>query len=396
MPGENDNTDFLANVSFDQLISDGPTAEPVVPATPPPADPPADPPPADPPSDPPADPPVDPNKPPEDPPVDPTTNDDDDDDDSTKQKDPPQKAPKDPVEPNKPDPNKDKDAPVPVINQVQEAFGYEFEDATFENSIDGVVDYAKASASEMAKEMVGNLLQEYPEAQQLINHLSQGNSIESFMKTVDTPNYMKMELTEDDIDTQRQVMEMKLSASGFGEDEVKDFIDNLDVNGKLYSTASKALDTLKADYQKQIEAQQRAEQEAYKQQVASAQKTWKEIEQTVYSGQVGEFKIPQSKQTAFFEYLSKPVDNNMTARDIKNQSLTTEQKLLIDYMIFSDFKINPGSRISKQGLDALATSNNKRENRLKNAPQQFDPNFSTKRKGLEGLDNVSFDQLINT
>ena len=275
-----------------------------------------------------------------------------------------------------------------IIDLIKENLGYEVEGA-FDNSVEGVTEYARKAIPKAAEQMVQQLFEEYPEAQQLINHLSQGNSLETFMEANKVPAHLSQEMTEESLDLQRQVMTEQFLSTGMSEEDAEAFVANLEEQGKLFNTAKAAHEKMKKSFEGEIKAKQEAElaqQEAQRQQ---ATQQWEEIKTMVDAGNLGGITIPQSKQAAFWDYLAKPTDaKNRTARDIKQQNLTLEQRMMIEYMVFSDFKV--GTRKTAHNLDSLHRSNSSRENRLKGTAGKQDQPID--RGG--NLDGVSLGSLL--
>ena len=276
-----------------------------------------------------------------------------------------------------------------IIDLIQENLGYEVE-GTFENSVEGVTEYARKAIPKAAEQMVQQLFEEYPEAQQLINHLSQGNSLDTFMEGQKIPSHLTQELTEENVELQKQIMVDQFVNNGMAQEDAETFVANLEENGKLFSTAKNVHGKMKASYQEQIEAKKQAELEAQQEQQRQAQQRWEQIKETVNKGDLGGIRIPQSKQGAFWEYLSKPVNGkNQTSREIKQKDLTLEQQLMLEYIVFSDFKVGTSKKV-QQDLNALRQSNNTRDNRLKGAQGKQDQPVNNSTSSLDGLTFSSF------
>ena len=283
-----------------------------------------------------------------------------------------------------------------IIELVQTNLGYDV-DGQFDNSVDGVTDYVKQAIPIAARQMVDQIFEEYPEARNLIDHLAKGNSLETFLEETQVPDYFSMEVneTEENIQVQRNIMKAQFTNAGISEDDATSLIDNLEENGKLQTTAKTALDKMQSQYKGVVEAKK--EQELASQEAAqkAAKKQWDEVKTMVDSGQLGAIKVPASKQGAFWDYLTKPVDtNNNTLRSTKNQALSLEQRMMLEYMVFSEFKIAGGKKVSPD-LAALADANKKRESRLKGtgAGNRPDEDVDDK-KALESLTGLNFTDLI--
>lgn len=294
-----------------------------------------------------------------------------------------------------PDSGKPGDGDDPtIIELVQTSLGYDV-DGQFDNSVDGVTDYVKQAIPVAAKEMVNQIFEEYPEAKNLIDHLAKGNSLETFMEESKVPDYFTMEVndTDENIQVQREIMKAQFENAGV--EDADSLISNLEENGKLQASAASALEKMQSQYKNVIEAKKEQEIAQAAAQAEAAKKQWNEVKSMVDTGQLGTIKIPASKQGAFWDYLTKPIDNkNTTLRANKNMSLTLEQRMMLEYMVFSEFKI-AGSKKVAQDLAALADANNKREARLKGTGSggRQDDDLNDK-KSLESLTGLNFKDLL--
>lgn len=276
-----------------------------------------------------------------------------------------------------------------IIDLIQENLGYEVE-GTFENSVEGVTEYARKAIPKAAEQMVQQLFEEYPEAQQLINHLSQGNSLETFLEEQKVPDHLIQELTEDNVDMQKAIMVDQFTSTGMSKEDAEVLVQNLEDNGKLFPTAQNVHNKMQAAYKDQIEAKKQEEIEAQKQRAEQAKEHWSKIKGIVDKGDLGGIRIPQSKQGSFWDYLAKPVNGqNQTARDLRHKELTLEQQMMLEYIVFSDFKVGTSKKVV-QDLNALRDSNNTRDNRFKGAQGKQDQPVNTSTSSLDGLTFDSF------
>jgi hypothetical protein len=246
--------------------------------------------------------------------------------------------------------------------------------------------------------MVDQIFEEYPEAKNLIDHLAKGNSLETFMEENQVPDYFSMEVndTDENIETQRNIMKLQFNNAGVDDDVADSLISNLEENGKLQSSATDALGKMQNQYKNVIEGKKEQELASQTATQEAAKKQWSEVKTMVDSGQLGTIKVPASKQGAFWDYLTKPVDNkNTTLRGQKNMALTLEQRMMLEYMVFSEFKIG-GSKKVAQDLAALADANSKRESRLKGAGSAGNRDDGTldDKKGMESLTGLNFADLL--
>lgn len=265
--------------------------------------------------------------------------------------------------------SKDKDKPATIIDQVKERLGYEIE-GEFDNDVDGLIDLTQKAIPKAAEQMVAKMFEEYPEAEDLINHLSQGMSVETWKQSFQVKNILDVEITDDDVDTQKEIMIQKFSADGFSPEDAAEMVDTLEEKGKLMATAKSTLKRQQEAVRQQLEQQKAQEAERMKAQKKQAQEHWDNIRKTIDSGKLENITIPQSKQAQFWDYLTKPVKdengNATTEAKMRLAKLTPQQRLELEYMVFSGFKLRgQGKNKSSTSLEALAAANKDRESRLR-------------------------------
>lgn len=324
--------------------------------------------------------------------TDPTTG---DDPENKNKKDPENKT--DP----EPDPNKTDDDPPTIIDDIRNRLGYEVE-GDFTNDVDGVVELVQKALPQAVEQQVNQMLEEYPEARELINHLAAGYSVDTWKEQQQSRSILDLEITEDSTDLQEQIMKDQLASSGIPESQIADIIENMKEKGTLYSTSKEALKRQQQNLQTQLAQQQEAEKQQKIQQDLQAKKQWEDIRKTIHTGKVGDISIPQAKQGAFWDYLTKPVkaqDGTIsTLKQQKFSNMTLEQQLALEYMVFSDFKIVPGKKTTNS-LEGLANANSNRQNRLSGGGSRTDtrnePGNFTSSKTFNQLDGYSSNDFFN-
>lgn len=262
----------------------------------------------------------------------------------------------------------DEEKPATIIDQVKERLGYEIE-GDFENDVDGLIDLTQKAIPKAAEQMVSKMFEEYPEAEDLINHLAQGMSVDTWKQNLQVKNILDVEITDDDVDTQKEIMTQKFAADGFSPEDAAEMVETLEEKGKLMATAKSTLKRQQETVRQQLEQQKAQEAERQKAQKKQAQEHWDSIRRTIDSGKLENLTIPQSKQSQFWDYLTKPVKddngNPTTEAKMRLAKLTPQQRLELEYMVFSNFKIRGQSKSKSSSLEALAAANKSRENRLK-------------------------------
>ena len=181
-----------------------------------------------------------------------------------------------------------------------------------------------------------------PEAKDLIDHLALGYSVDTWRKSQEVGNIMNLEVTEDNVELQTELIQRQLTESGLDSQVIDDMIESMQEKGSLYATAKGTLNKMQATQKNQMEMSKNEEAANKKANEEATRKEWDNIKTTIDKGQLNNISIPQSKQGAFWDYLTTPVKAQngtiTTQKDIKRNTLTLDQKLQMEYMIFSDFK----------------------------------------------------------
>ena len=229
-----------------------------------------------------------------------------------------------------------------VVSEVLEKLGYEPE-GEYDDTPEGLAEMTKDIASQMADDRIDNVLENFPLVKQHLEYVLQGGESQNFMEAHD-PNmdYDKFNLKEDDAASQKVILSNYFQLKGHDKEFINELLEDYEDTGKLYKKAGAAKDAL-GKYQQQ----QREEMfEAQRQQNAEQQKVQKEfwdgVANTIEGSQeFAGINIPQKDKNKFFNYISKPVDQEgRTQRDLDHSEADMDVKLAIDYLMYKGFDIN--------------------------------------------------------
>lgn len=211
---------------------------------------------------------------------------------------------------------------------------------------------------------------EDPEIQELAAWKKQGGDLESFKAAPKRIEYSKIEVSDTNLETAESLMLDILKDKGLDEDEAKEQIDFYKDRGTLVKNTKKELDrldslnaTLVEDYKAEKLKEAKANEEAIIE-------TWKKVTESIESSKIGNFEIPKNEKESFKKYIL-PDEKGFSKSFEKREKLTLEQHLLIDYLIFKDFKIEGSSGIdlkskviehnNKIGLSKVISSNSSKD-----------------------------------
>lgn len=264
--------------------------------------------------------------------------------------------------------NKD-DEPGTVDTIINE-FGIELEEnEKIEDSIDGLKTVINKVSEQASVQAVAKVFEKYPLAGELVKHLQEGLTIESFLMEQKAVDYSKVEVPtindeasdEDNervIETHKDIITKNLKAKGASDKEISRFIKASIDENSTEDDAKEALAELTEKQSKEIANRKAAEKQQYEADVKAAQDTIKSVVSTVDSGVIGEFKLPKADIAAFKDFLVKFDEKGNSPRDLKSSELTLEQSLLLDYILFKDFKVTGLEKKSSVGTKQDAADKN--------------------------------------
>lgn len=260
-----------------------------------------------------------------------------------------------------------------IVGSLKESFGYDFEEE-FEDTEEGVMELTRKAAERMAEDYVNSQFEENPVMKEFFEYVDEGGDPQYFLNTkFPETDYSQVEFDENDSDLQEKLVKEELVARGYSGEELKTELKDIKDGGLLENKAKRALGFLKSKQEnerKNILEQQKQENATKQEEI---KKFWNDVNDNIKSSKSFKgFKIPESKKDKFFNFLSKPVDNEgRSQRDLKLSELGTEETLAIDWLIFNDFKFsdlierkakdmqskNLRDRLQKSKLDKKRESN---------------------------------------
>lgn len=231
---------------------------------------------------------------------------------------------------------------VPLVDLIKESIGLDFGDQEFEDTEEGVQRLVEEASKQLADQQLDTIFSEYPDVQELFEYRRLGGDPDKFMETkFPTVDFLEVEYDEEDNQQHEMLVRRELASRGYSGDELEAELEDIKNGGILESKAKRALTTLQAKQKEEQESlldEQRKEHEAKQEQV---KEYWENVESvidesTTFKG----FKVPSKDKNEFFEYLSKPVKDGMSQRDLDVTEADLETRLAIDYLIFKGFNIS--------------------------------------------------------
>lgn len=278
-----------------------------------------------------------------------------------------------------------------VVSEVLSKLGYELEN-DYEDTSDGLVALTKDVAAKMAEDNLEELFDKFPIIKKHLEYTLAGGDSRQFMDTYGASNdYSTLNISKDDIRTQKAVLAEYFHAKGHDKDFIEETLEDYEDSGKLFERSERAKNALvkqQAQQREQLLVRQREQQQAQEQEQA---KFWDGISKTLEdSTDLAGVTLPARDKKKFFEYISKPVTKEgYTQRDLDHRDAKLDVKLAMDYLMYRGFDLDKiiDSKAKTKSAKSLKDKISRASKPLKSA------NKATRRKTNVDLDDLSLDLL---
>ena len=228
-----------------------------------------------------------------------------------------------------------------IISELQAKLGYEL-DQEFDESIEGLTEFTKATAEKMAQEQMQNVFSAFPDVQEYLNYRANGGDPRKYFQAA-TPerDFSAMEVTEGDLVTQKQIVGAFLESQGFDQTEIKETLEDYEDAGILERHAKKALVRLQDKQAKEKKTLIERQQAQAQQQAQENERMWTEINDLVQGGSLKGLTVPERDKKRFFNWMSTPVDRQGNSqRAIDRSKLDQETLLALEYIVYKGFDLS--------------------------------------------------------
>lgn len=242
-----------------------------------------------------------------------------------------------------------------VVDGIKKMFGYEIE-GEFEDNEEGIAHLTREVATRMAEEYIDERFKEHPIMQNFFEYVSEGGDPSTFINTqFPETDYESVEFDEDNVELQERLVKEELVASGYSGEELKAELEDIKNGGILESKARRALSRLKAKQQSEKDSLVEKQREKRQQEEEQQREAWNQVKDTIKKkNELKGMKFPESDKNPFFDFMTKPVKEGKTARDLKLEKLELEDTLAVDYLLFKDF--NLADLVERKAKDLNAKS----------------------------------------
>jgi hypothetical protein len=242
----------------------------------------------------------------------------------------------DPVLPPRKEENEEQEG---FYEGLQKLLGYEV-DGEFDESVEGVAEYAKAVGQKIAEEEVKDLFESFPDVKEYLQfRLNNGDPAKFFEAKYGDVDYSKYNVTETDEVTQETVIRKYLLNDGYKQDQIEEIVKDYKDTGLLYKQAKRFADKLvesQASRRNEISTKQAEEAriiEAQREQLIG------EMNSVIEKGNLHNIIIPDKDRKEFKAWLLQPDQRGQTRRQVTMSQLSLEQKLQLEYLAFKGFDL---------------------------------------------------------
>ena len=258
-----------------------------------------------------------------------------------------------------------------VVSEILEKLGYETEEE-YDDTTEGLLAMTQDVGKQMAEDQLDGLFENFPLVKNHLEYVLNGGDSQDFMQAYD-PNldYNKVELNEDDVRSQKAILSDYFTTKGHDKEFIDELLEDYQDNGKLLDKATAAKNALAKSQETQrsqlVEQRKAQRAEETKQQ----QNFWNGVHETIEnSDEFAGVNVPKRDKNKFFEYLSRPVDQDgRTQRDLDHSESELETKLAIDYLMFKGFDLSKlvDTKAKTKNAKSLRDRISKNEERVKSA-----------------------------
>lgn len=264
-----------------------------------------------------------------------------------------------------------------ILTEIRNHFGYEI-DGDFSEDIDGLKQYTTEVAKKMALDEFQQVFEAYPDVADYMQYRMNNGDPSKFFEINNEPDYSSIEINDDNESQAKDVIRAFFKEQGFTDDEIKDTITDYEDTGILTKQAKKVLPKLQSIHEnkkRQLIEQKEVEK---KKQIEEAKQYWSDVQNTINSGNIKNIAIPEADKKKFFEWLAIPKEGDKSQRDIERESMSVEDVLALEYLMYKKLDISKlsVSRQNTKDAEKLRSLLKKKGNAMKGSGSTYTPKGS--------------------
>lgn len=273
---------------------------------------------------------------------------------------------------------------------LENTYGVKLE-GTYENSPEGVKALANDVAPMLAEKMLIQGLKTIPYMAEFYEHVTSGKGIDTFLAKNTPPAFESIEIKDSEgvedestkaklIGNHKAIVEMSLKAKGIKEADIKALIDLKEAGGTLFEAAKEAKKELTDAHKAAVEVKVKQEEDRIKAEQVAQQETVAKVKQIISKNDFGGVQIPAADIPGFQAALFNTDKDGNTLLDYSRAKLTLDQRLIIDYIVYKQFKnLGLAPKVSPKPFDfkkANEENNERNGSKLSGAGGNKTPEFN--------------------
>ena len=249
---------------------------------------------------------------------------------------------------------------VPVINQLltkAKELGYQFDEkAAFEDSADGLFDFAGQLAEQLYTQQTVQMFEQQPELLGLYQHLEAGGLAEDYYKSrANDVDYAKLEVPSEQKAKRIEVIRQYLTNVANNDVEVaEEMLKFIEDGGKVNDMYDKSIAGLRKHQEDTKAERARATADALKEQEVKDATHWREVQATIKKGELGNLQIPEADKDSFFKALAVRDKEGVTTIQRVVNEMPLEQRLQFQYLMYA--AVVKGQRLEDLAANFKATA----------------------------------------
>lgn len=228
------------------------------------------------------------------------------------------------------------------IATARQELGLEDDEDEEDETVEGILNIAKKAIEKAKKETKeagpSQLYEKHPIVKGLVEHIEAGGSLVTYQQKQQIQDFSKVEIKEDDVETQEKFYRHVLEAKGNDEDEIEAAINLAKDKGVLHTKATQSKDYLVKNQQALIDAEVQREQQAHQAIIDENKKAEDEVRAILKSGKILGTAIEKTEAEELEAWSLNRNEKGTTEREVAWGKLTTEQWLLLDKIVKNEFK----------------------------------------------------------
>lgn len=266
-----------------------------------------------------------------------------------------------------------------LFDELDAITGYKIE-GEFDDSVEGLAKRTLAVAEKVVEQEFGNFFEEHPDIAEYLKYKELGGNIKDYLETkFPKLDYNTLEISEDDINSQKSIVATGLRKQGYSEDKIAEKIKRYESSGVLFQEATDTKETLaleqKAEQEEILKRQEEINQEELKKQEAYL----KQIEDSILkNNSFAGIVIPEAEKKKFYDHITKPVNKEgYTQYQLDTLNDSIEDRLALLYLRYKKFNLNDVVERKAKTLQAKKVSEMIKSSKEKEALKSKTPEVET-------------------